>query len=306
MNDLKNIISSTIQFFKRGVAELSQTTSTRRMKAIGSFFLRVGRKFLSDHCLDSAGSLTFTTLLSIIPTAMIVIWILGSFEQITSLSLQAQEFLLNNLVPEAANQVRGIILNLSERRHKIPIFASMMLLVTALLLVSAIDEKINRIWHAGKRHRPGWRIIYYLLVVTLGPVLLGLSLTLTSYITSMSIIRQGLQLVSGELLLIRLIPPLFSLILLSLVFKFSPLAKVNFKHALLGALISAILFELSKYGFSWYVLQFPNYEMIYGALSFFPIFLLWIYISWCIFLLGVETSFCLSLMDTKGKSNALE
>lgn len=258
------------------------------------FFLRVGKKFFHDHCLDSAGSLTFTTLLSIIPIAMIVVWISGSFEKMTDLSLQAQEFLLNNLVPEAANQARGVILELSERRHKIPLYATSVLLITALLLVHAIDDKINRIWHAGHFYRPGVRIIYYLLVVIFGPILLGLSLTLTSYITSLSLIREGLQLVSGDLLLIRLIPPFFTLLLLTLVFKYSPRENVKLKHALLGALLSSVSLELGKYGFSWYVLQFPNYEMIYGALSFFPIFLIWIYLSWCLILLGVETSFCLA------------
>jgi len=281
-------------------------TITYRAKAVGKFFLRVGKKFNRDQCLDSAGSLTFTTLLSIVPTAMIVIWILGSFEKITSQSLQYQEFLLNNLVPDAANQVRGIIIDLSERRHKIPIYASAMLLITELLLVYAIDDKINRIWHSVKIHRPGLRIVFYLLVVTAGPVLLGLSLSLTSYITSLSVIKEGLQLVSGELFLIRLIPLFFSLVLLTLVFKYSPRKNVNFKHALLGALLSSILFELGKYGFSWYVLQFPNYEMIYGAVSFFPIFLIWLYLSWCIILLGVETSYCLSLEDTTAETTGVK
>lgn len=273
-------------------------TNLQRLKACADFFLNVGEKFLRDQCLDSAGSLTFTTLLSIIPTAMIVIWMLGSFEEITSLSLQAQEFLLDNLVPEAANQVRDVILNLSERRHKIPVYSAAILLVTTLLLVHAVDDKINRIWHAGKFYRPGMRVFYYLLIITLGPILLGLSLTLTSYITSLSLIREGLQLVYGEMFFIRLIPPIFTLILLTLLFKYSPREYVKIKHALLGALLSAVLLEVGKYGFSWYVLQFPNYEIIYGALSFFPIFLIWIYLSWCILLLGVETSFCLARADT--------
>lgn len=273
-------------------------TNLQRLKACANFFLSVGDKFLRDQCLDSAGSLTFTTLLSIIPTAMIVIWMLGSFEEVTSLSLQAQEFLLDNLVPEAANQVRDVILNLSERRHKIPVYSTAILLVTTLLLVHAVDDKINRIWHAGKFYRPGMRVFYYLLIITLGPILLGLSLTLTSYITSLSLIREGLQLVYGEMFFIRLIPPIFTLILLTLLFKYSPREYVKVKHALLGALLSAVLLEVGKYGFSWYVLQFPNYEIIYGALSFFPIFLIWIYLSWCILLLGVETSFCLARADT--------
>jgi len=272
----------------------TMTTVRQALSRFAKFFLRVGKKFFHDHCLDSAGSLTFTTLLSIIPTAMIVVWILGRFEQITDLSLQAQEFLLNNLVPEAANQARSVILELSERRHKVPFYATSILLITALLLVHAIDDKINRIWHAGRFYRPGMRIVYYLLVVIFGPLLLGLSLTLTSYITSLSVIREGLQLVSGDLLLIRMIPPFFTLLLLTLVFKYSPRENVKLKHALLGALLSSFLLELGKYGFSWYVLQFPNYEMIYGALSFFPIFLIWIYISWCLILLGVETSYCLA------------
>ena len=263
---------------------------------IGKFFLRVGKKFFADHCLDSAGSLTFTTLLSIIPTAMVIIWTLTSFEQATNLSLQAREFILDNLVPDAANQVKQVIVQLSERRHQVPVYAAAMLIVTALLLVHAIDDKINRIWHAGHFRHRGLRFVYYLLILVLAPILLGLSLALTSYIASMSAFRQGGILADpGHFVFIRLIPPLFTLLLLTLLFRHSPRENVKIRHALAGALLSSVLFEGGKYVFSWYVLQFPNYQIIYGALSFFPIFLIWVYLSWCIILLGVETSYCLAV-----------
>lgn len=270
-----------------------------RLRKVGSFSATVFKNFFRDQCMDSAGSLTFTTLLSIVPTGMIILWILSGFEHITDLSLQAEEFILNNLVPEAANEARKVIINLSERRHHIPFYASIMLVVTALLLIQSVDEKINRIWHRGRIHKPGLRIIYYMLILFLGPILLGLSLALTSYISSMSIIQHGLHAVSGAYYLLGLIPPLFTLLLFILLFKYSPREKVRIRHAAGGALLSAVLFECGKYIFSWYVLQFPNYTLIYGALSFFPIFLIWLYLSWCIILLGVETSFALSNLGSK-------
>lgn len=246
--------------------------------------------FHQDHCLEIAGSLAFSTLLAIVPMAIVLVWILSGFEEITRLSLQAQNFILDNLVPEAAAGVRGYILELSQRSGKIPHYGLGFLILTAMLLLYAVDSSINQIWKSDTAHRPSLRAPIYFLILVFLPILLGLSLTITSFIASLTYINLGHSLLEIEYFLLAVSPVLISTIMLTLLFKFSPRVPVSWGEARMGAVVAAILFEISKYVFSWYMIQFPNYEMVYGALSFLPTFMIWIYLSWCIVLFGAQIS----------------
>ena len=262
------------------------------------FIRSVIKAFINDHCFEFAGSLAFSTVLSIIPLAIVVVWILSGFEEITRLSLQAQDYVLENLVPEAAAGVREYILTLSQRSTKIPHYGFGFLIFTSMLLLYAVDSSINHIWKADAVHRKSLRAMMYFLILVFLPILLGLSLMITSLIASLPYVNVGLSFLKIEYLMLGVSPLLLSTLMLTLLFKYSPRVHVQWKHALTGAIVAGMLFEFSKYVFSWYMIQFPNYEMVYGAISFLPIFLIWIYLSWCIILLGAEISYCSSISNT--------
>lgn len=260
------------------------------------------KRYGQDDCLESASSLAFTTILSIIPVAIVMVSVVSNFHDLSDISQRGQNFLLDNLIPDAASHVREYVINIGSTTGKITSISLLFLLFTAILLVRSIDETINKIWKIEWEKRKAIRFLYYLLVVILSPILLGLSLTITSLIVSLPYIKEGVTFFNAKIFILGLLPVLLTAVVFTIIYKFSPRTYVSIKHARIGGFVAALLFELAKYIFSWYVIYFPSYQIIYGAVSFIPIFLMWIYISWAIILFGAEITYVLGV-DRKTLKN---
>jgi len=269
---------------------------------VRQFLLSVWERYHQNHCLQAAGNLAFTTVLSIIPVAIVMSSILLDFKHISDAFRLAQEYLLDKLIPSTAESVRELMPEITSTAENITFLSLLLLLTTSILLLRSIDETINIIWRLdgdGSVQKP-FRLHYYLLVIVLAPVLLGLSLSITSYLSSLPFINNELRANLYEHYLLWLSPLCLNVITFSLLYKYSPRVTVTTKVALIGGVIAAVLFEAAKWLFSFYIVSFPNYQIIYGALSFIPIFLLWIYISWAIILFGAEVSYKI-WVDSEGR-----
>lgn len=273
-----------------------------RVKFTADFTWFTLKQYAQDDCLESASSLAFTTLLSIIPVAIVMVSVVSSFHDLSEISQRGQDFLLDNLIPDVASHVREYVVNIRSTNGKLTSISLLFLLFTAILLVRSIDETINKIWKIVWEKRKAIRFIYYLLVVILSPILLGLSLTITSLMVSLPYISEGVTFFHAEIYILGLLPVLLTAVVFSIIYKFSPRTYVSIKNARIGGIVAALLFELAKYLFSWYIIYFPSYQIIYGAVSFFPIFLMWIYISWAIVLFGAEITYALGV-DRKAFNN---
>lgn len=243
-------------------------------------------RFFKHNCNEVAASLTFTTLLSLVPLIAIALSIVAAFPAFSEYSAQIKAFILNTMVPEAANKVIAVYMQqFADNAVKLTAIGTAFLGVTALALMFTIDKALNAIWRVTRLRPFLHRLLIYWAILTIGPLLIGASLSLTSWLVGISM---GLtQDIPGvDVALLRLAPILLTSIAFSVPYFIVPNRKVEWRHAVAGGVAAAVGFEAMKQGFALYISNFPTYQAVYGAFATFPIFLLWIYLSWLMVLLG--------------------
>ena len=241
------------------------------------FCIAVARRFHEDRGAQLAGSLTFTTLLSIVPLLTVALATAMAFPVFDEAISTLQLFLFENFLPDAdgLEKLTEQLLSLSEQSARLTAIGLGFLLVTAVMLMLTMDDALNRIFRVRRRRPLGQRLIMYWSVLTLWPILIGASLSATSMLI-------GTQ--AGGLL--RLVPFLFTWAALTVLYILVPYRRVDLRHAAAGALLAGIAFELAKRAFALYLMKFPTYTLIYGAFATLPIFLVWMYLSWLVVLAG--------------------
>jgi membrane protein len=252
-----------------------------------------GRYLLSrmghDRVNVNAGYLAYITLLSIVPMLTVLLSVLSSFAIFENAGDAIQDFVITHFVPAAGDAVKGALLEFVSNTGKMSAVGGGFLFVAALMLISNIDKNLNYIWRVQQKRRAVFSFSMYWMVLTLGPILVGASIAATSYVTSLKIIES--EAVSGVYnLLLRWLPFLLSLFAFVGLYLLVPNKKVRISHALIGAIVAALLFEASKKGFAAYITQFPSYQLIYGALAAIPILFVWVYLCWLIVLIGAEVT----------------
>jgi membrane protein len=271
----------------------------------GAGYLRfVIKRFRQDRCLQVAGSLTFTTLLSLVPLATVVLSIFAAFPVFSDFSAELKAFIWNNLMPQAAGKVVSVYMQqFTEHAARLTAFGIVFLALTALMLMLTIDRALNSIWRV-TRHRPlVSSLLIYWAVLTVGPILIGASLSLTSWLITVSL---GLaqQLPALGIYLIKLAPVVLYTIAYVLLYTTVPYRYVPLHHALAGAVVAAAATEAMNRGFALYVAHVPTYKLVYGTFASIPIFMLWIYLSWLVALLGAVIA--ASLPNWRGEMGAQE
>lgn len=244
------------------------------------------QRFREDRLGLTAGSLTFTTLIGLVPLMTVMLALFTAFPMFARFQVGLEKYLLQSLVPESiAKPVLAALTQFAAKASQVGAVGLAVLLAAALALVFTIDRTLNAIWRVRKPRPLAQRLLVYWAVLTLGPLLLGVSLTLTSYAISAS---GGLveTLPGGVSVLLGVIQ--FALLATGMagLYRFVPNTYVSWTHAWAGGVFVALGFEAAKRGLAWYVGLVPTYSVIYGAFATLPIFLLWIYLSWVVVLLG--------------------
>ncbi|MBL1141670.1 MAG: YihY family inner membrane protein [Proteobacteria bacterium] len=255
------------------------------------FFLR---HFYSLRGMQTASSLAYTTLLSIVPLITVMFGLFGSISVLSDFSEAIQDFVFSNFVPEFGWTIQGYLSDFSDKASKLTITGITVLVFIAIMLMATIDNAFNRIWMVKKRRNPIARLLVYWAVLTMGPLLIGFGLASTSYLLSIPAVADVNTTWNIKARILSSLPFLTTSVAFSLLYILIPNCFVSKKHAFIGGFICAVLFELAKYGFGIYVREMPSYENIYGAVAIIPLFLIWIYVSWMIVLFGAHITFCLS------------
>jgi len=253
------------------------------------FITFVGRRFGEDRCVQYASSLAYTSLLSLVPLMAVIFTVLAAFPVFERFSGGLQSFVFENFVPASGEMVQGYLQTFSEKASGLTAIGIIGLVMTALLLMAAIDKAFNNIWRTRRKRSTLGSFMVYWAVLSLGPMLMGAGLALSSYVVSMPLFSDAASLGKGFGLL-RTVPFMLSALAFTLIYSVVPHCRVPFKHALAGGVVAALLFEVAKKGFAFYVTNFPTYEAIYGAMASVPIFLVWIYLSWMVALFGAEVT----------------
>jgi len=262
-----------------------------RMFYFCRFFLR---HFYNLRGMQTASSLAYTTLLSIVPLVTVMFGLFGRISVLQEFSVAIQDFVFNNFVPEFGLAIQGYIAEFSTKASQLTISGIMVLVLIAIMLMATIDNAFNRIWFVRNKRNPMARLLVYWAVLTMGPVLIGVGLATTSYLLSLPVVIDVDTSLDFKSRLLSWLPFLTTTTAFTLLYILVPNCYVPKKHALFGGFICAVLFELAKHGFGIYVKEMPSYENIYGAIAIVPLFLIWIYVSWIIVLFGAHITFCLS------------
>mgnify|MGYP000309545222 FL=1 len=232
-----------------------------------------------------AGYLSYISLMSLVPLMVVALSVATAFPIFADIHQSVEQFVYDNFVPTASDVVQQYLSSFVENASRMSAVAISVLFIVALLLISSIDKTFNNIWQVTKKRRVITSFSIYWMILTLGPILVGASIAITSYIVSL--VTMGVEDSFGITnMFFRLLPLLSSLAAFILLYMLVPNKNVPFKYAFSGALVAAILFELAKKVFAGYLTAFPSYQAIYGALAIVPILFLWVYLSWMIVLGG--------------------
>jgi membrane protein len=258
----------------------------RNFGELAAFLRAAYLRFTEDRCLQVAGSLTYTTLLALVPLLTVALALITAFPVFGAFTSGVDDWLAQNVLPkQVANGITKYLAQFAENAARLTAVGIVFLAITALMTMLTIDRALNQIFRVMRARPISQRLLMYWAVLTLGPILMGLSVSMTSYLVSTSLgLAKGAPIL-GEALL-RVVPVLLASVAITLLYLWVPNRRVRTRHAVIGGLIAGILFELMKRGFGLYITRFPTYTAVYGAFAAVPIFLLWLYLSWVVVLLG--------------------
>lgn len=244
------------------------------------------QRFKEDRLGLTASSLTFTSTLALVPFFAIVLSVFTAFPLFGQFKEALEQWLIDSLIPASISRnVLDYLTQFVGKASELGVAGAVGLFITALSLVLTIDHTLNDIWRVSVKRPLGQRVLVYWAALTLGPLVMGGSLAITSYVVTRS---RGVlpDLPGGVNFLLDTTQFLLMTGGLTLLYRFVPNTPVKWKHALAGGLFVAIFMGLVKEVLGWYLSSMPTYSLIYGAFATLPILLLWSYLSWLIVLFG--------------------
>ena len=255
------------------------------------FLSSLWKDFVDARCLQLATSLSYTTLLSIVPLMAVSVGILMAFPVFETLNDKLLEFIFQNFLPDSGLMIQDYLSSFTDKARQLTLTGIVFLLVTALMMILTIESGLNSIWRASSDRSAVERLVIYWAVLTLGPIMMGCGLIVTSYIMSVPLLSQTATTIENYLGFLKLIPLLLEVFTFTLLYWLVPNVHVPFRYAITGGVFATVLFEFAKQGFAWYTRTFPTYQTVYGALAAIPMFLVWLYLSWLVTLLGAQLTY---------------
>ena len=244
------------------------------------------QRFREDRLGLTASSLTFTTIIALVPLFTVALALFSAFPVFSSFQIALEKYFVQALIPDSiAKPVLSALTQFASKANRLGGVGFVVLVLTAIALLLTIDRALNAIWRVRIARPIAQRVLVYWAAATLGPVLIGVSLSFTTLAIS-GPRGIGGSLPGGVSMLLNVVEFLLFAGAMAALFRYVPNTYVQWRHALAGGLFVAAGFDVAKRLLGWYVAQVPTYAMVYGAFATVPIFLVWIYCGWVIVLLG--------------------
>ncbi len=272
----------------------------RQFHLLWNFVVLVYRRFKEERCFQLCGSLTFTSLLALVPLVTITATMMAAFPVFDGIIEVLKKYVTANLVPAASSKVITLYMQqFADNAARLTALGIVLLVGTAIMMMLTIDRAFNTIWRA-RRPRPLiQRILIYWSVLTIGPILIGGSLSVTSWLVSYSL---GFERASSPMMIValKISPLLMTSIAFAFLYRTVPNRQVTLLDAAVGGVIAAMAFEGMKNVFGNFIANFANYKLIYGTFASLPILLIWIYLSWVVLVFAAVITAVLPYWRTGG------
>ena len=257
-----------------------------KIKTILRVVVIIWRQFYQDNCFNRAAGLAYTTLLSLVPLLSVGFSILFAFPVYHDLAQKIQDLIFTYIVADSAQVVQQYFLNFIAQTPKLSIFGMAGLLITAVWLVFSMEQTFNNIWRVNRNRHSITAFLLYWAIISLIPIVIASLFSISSSLAGLEKFI-GIPFQPIEALVTIILPYIATFMAFALLYLSLPNCKVPIGNAVIAAIIATILFELARHAFALYIDNIAGYTLIYGALAAIPIFLVWLYISWVIILLGV-------------------
>ena len=277
-----------------------------RARSFGRF---LWQRFVDDKCFETAGALSYTTLVSLVPLMVAALAMFAAFPVFAQSRDLLLDFVFRNFVPAAGHHIQDALQGFAGNASQLTGFSILLMLFSAISMMVSIEDRLNRIWRV-RQPRP-WpaRLLLYWAALTLGPVLVGGGIAASSYLSAQPLLQGASAVASSSGLggyVLRAVPFAATFVCLWLMYVLVPNRRVSRRDATVGALVAAILFEFARWGFRLFVHGAHTYQQIYGkALAAIPIFLVWIYLSWIIVILGASIAASVSAFEYESPDGKL-
>ncbi|KJS04167.1 MAG: hypothetical protein VR73_15800 [Gammaproteobacteria bacterium BRH_c0] len=251
------------------------------------FALHLVKRYKLDGCQSSAAALTYMSLFAVVPLLTLIYSVFSMVPAFQGLGEQVQGLIFRNLIPESGREVQQYLLEFSRQARKLSLLGAVILVVTAYLMLTNIEKTFNRMWGA-RHHRRGLSgFLLYWGILSIGPLLIGVGLMMHSYLLSLHLVMDSAASLGLTAQLLKYLPWIMTWMAFTLLFIAVPNCKVVFRYALIGGLVTTLLFQLVKGIFGALVAD-SSYYSVYGAFAALPLFLLWVHLCWMITLAGAE------------------
>ncbi len=258
----------------------------RFSKTLYSYIYCMVQQFVGDACLTRAAALAYTSLLALVPLMTVSLALLSAFPVFQDVAQKIQNFVFANFVAGSADIVQQHLQSFTDAARHLSPTGLVFLVITAVMMIFNMETDFNAIWRVKKRRHGISAFLIYWAVLTLLPILSGAGVAISTNLGETPLVVEITELLRLKPLFLQFTPDLLTALAFTLLYVTLPNCHVKLRHGICGGVVAMVLFELAKAAFTWYLANFPSYELLYGALATIPIFLLWLYFTWSIILLG--------------------